>query len=822
MKVLKYLSPVLFIFSSVLFSQPIKSDFKINQENQPSTIFQNSPKVFVKDENRFLITWTDYRHGEGKIYAQWYDGNGNKIGNNFQIAGNHDVVFVNDTTFVAIYTEREYYFFYSIQYFKGKVYSNGIPFNDVLDLGSITIPEEGIIVGTEGSTSYLLHENKLFAFVSNNGFVYRTIVTFPLVETIIDTIETNGKAYKIKSEKLMTNDYALFFFRDSMMFYTDGLYGNFYDQNGQLISTRKIYTYLNNISTLPSYIVTNLQDSTYFIFLLENSLNKLLLIKLDRSGNQLGIINEVPIPVYSTNFETFSDIYISNFKDGKFYVSFYLPTYIEGRKYIVNYLYEFTQNGIFTGNYWLDTTFQTNLTFDKNFLNQGNQNFISGFYQNGDIYEIKLNLFSPISMEKTNDDLIGSNENIALMSQKDANTYFVYYSDEVGWRGKFISSDGNSLSEEKRIDIDNLQFFSDGSAIGLWKKRIDYYAYYAGFVYYDENMNKIKIDTLKSGTNYLLIYDELISYRILDNANILIAYRSDNSNYARLQTKEGIFTKEIVLGPANYSVPKIFKHSTDVYILNFSGKIKLFNSNLDSLSTTYDGNITIYFGNYKYLSHYRILRSFPPFYGIPEDYGIIKTITGDSLGSISFGQSLWYFNIYPINENYFMITYKDYQNFVAKTYTSTGHLARGPVQINQSVSASRKNLTAYHFNDKIYFFWADTRDGNYDIYSAIFNRGTLTSIEENPIDLIDFKLEQNYPNPFNAMTRIKYSIKEEGRVTLKVYDLLGREVALLVDESKRPGIYEVEFKPNDLSSGVYVYQLKQGDRTLSRKLVLLK
>jgi hypothetical protein len=822
MKSLKSFIIILFILPSFLFSQPFKTDFKINQDNQPSTIFQMYPKVFVKDANRFLLTWTDYRRGDEKIYAQWYDGNGNKMGGNFEIAGNYDVVFVNDSTFVAVYTEGEYYPFYSIQYFRGKVYINDIPLNNVLNLGSITIPEEGIIVGTEGSTSNLLYENKLFAFVSNLGFVYRTIVTFPLFETIIDTIETNGKAYKIKSEKLITSDYALFFFKDSMMYNTDGLYGNFYDHNGQLISTRKIYAYSNSLSKLPSYMVTNLQDSTYLILLLENSLNKLLLIKLDRSGNQLGIINEVQVPVYSTNFEAFSDIYVSNFKDGKFYVSFYLPTYIEGRRHIVNYLYEFTQNGIFTGNYWLDTTFQTNLTFEKNFLNQGNQNLISGFFQNYDIYKIKLNLFTPISIEKANDDLIGSNENIALMSQKDANTYFVYYSDELGWRGKFISSDGNSLSEEKRIDVDNLQFFSDGSAIGLWKKRIDYYAYYAGFVYYDANMNKIKIDTLKSGTDNLIIYDELISYRILDNSNILIVYRGANSNYARLQTKEGILIKEIVLGPANYSVPKIFKHSTDVYILNFSGKIKLFNSNLDSLSTTYDGDITIYFGNYKYLSHYRILRSLPPFYGIPEDYGIIKTIMGDSLGSISFGQSLWYFKVYPINENYFMITYKDNQNFVAKTYTSTGNLARGPIQINQSVPASRKNLTAYHFNDKIYFFWADTRDGSYDIYSTIYNRGTLTSIEENPISEIDFRLEQNYPNPFNAMTRIKYSIKDEGRVTLKIYDLLGRETALLVDEIKRPGTYEVEFNANNLSSGVYVYQLKHGDKTLSRKLVLLK
>jgi hypothetical protein len=200
---------------------------------------------------------------------------------------------------------------------------------------------------------------------------------------------------------------------------------------------------------------------------------------------------------------------------------------------------------------------------------------------------------------------------------------------------------------------------------------------------------------------------------------------------------------------------------------------------------------------------------------------VLKTITGDTLKTIQF-TSYPYFNVSPINEKYFMVSYHNYYNFIASTYTASGLLARGPIQINQSVSASRKNLTAYHFNDKVYFLWADTRDGNYDIYCSIFNRGTLTSIEENPLSEIDFRLEQNYPNPFNGITKIKYSIKDEGRVTLKVYDLLGRETALLVDEIKSPGTYEVEFNANNLSSGVYVCQLKQGDKTLSRKLVLLK
>lgn len=87
-----------------------------------------------------------------------------------------------------------------------------------------------------------------------------------------------------------------------------------------------------------------------------------------------------------------------------------------------------------------------------------------------------------------------------------------------------------------------------------------------------------------------------------------------------------------------------------------------------------------------------------------------------------------------------------------------------------------------------------------------------------------YELNQNYPNPFNPLTRIKYSIKDEGFVTLKVFDLLGREIATLVNEAKQPGEYEVEFDASkyELSSGVYLYQLKSGSYTATKKFVCLR
>ena len=85
-----------------------------------------------------------------------------------------------------------------------------------------------------------------------------------------------------------------------------------------------------------------------------------------------------------------------------------------------------------------------------------------------------------------------------------------------------------------------------------------------------------------------------------------------------------------------------------------------------------------------------------------------------------------------------------------------------------------------------------------------------------------YDLSQNYPNPFNPSTTIKYQIPNAGNVTLKVYDILGRDVTTLVDEFKNEGRYEVNFNAGKLASGVYIYTIKSNDFTASKKLMLVK
>jgi len=114
------------------------------------------------------------------------------------------------------------------------------------------------------------------------------------------------------------------------------------------------------------------------------------------------------------------------------------------------------------------------------------------------------------------------------------------------------------------------------------------------------------------------------------------------------------------------------------------------------------------------------------------------------------------------------------------------------------------------------------------MFSSIFEimrlKWTIYFTADKPERVFNFRLEQNYPNPFNPSTIINYTIPNSDvpqNVTLKVYDMLGKVVATLVNKIQPAGNYTAEFSPEGLSSGVYFYTLRNGDKYESRKMMLL-
>ncbi|MBS1493083.1 MAG: T9SS type A sorting domain-containing protein [Bacteroidetes bacterium] len=128
-------------------------------------------------------------------------------------------------------------------------------------------------------------------------------------------------------------------------------------------------------------------------------------------------------------------------------------------------------------------------------------------------------------------------------------------------------------------------------------------------------------------------------------------------------------------------------------------------------------------------------------------------------------------------------------------------------------------------NGEVAITFDPTAARNGDVQSDLFlKRGTvtITSVENTKTIVKDFSLEQNYPNPFNPSTVINFNVPSNTFVKLKVYNSLGKEVELLVNENLSAGSYSVNFNASNLSGGVYFYKLETANYTETKKMILIK
>ena len=189
-------------------------------------------------------------------------------------------------------------------------------------------------------------------------------------------------------------------------------------------------------------------------------------------------------------------------------------------------------------------------------------------------------------------------------------------------------------------------------------------------------------------------------------------------------------------------------------------------------------------------------------------------ITGHSHKSISFVTS-----ILTIGSNIFVGSYGD------GIWRSTNY-GNSWIQINAGLGSGAYYVLSLGMDNQ--YLFAGTSASS--IWRRPLSQVVTDVNEELNIQPEQYSLEQNYPNPFNPSTKIRYSIpsviasetKQSADVTLNVYDVLGNEVATLVNEEKPAGNYEVDFKASQLSSGIYFYKLQAGSFSETKKMTLLR
>ncbi len=135
------------------------------------------------------------------------------------------------------------------------------------------------------------------------------------------------------------------------------------------------------------------------------------------------------------------------------------------------------------------------------------------------------------------------------------------------------------------------------------------------------------------------------------------------------------------------------------------------------------------------------------------------------------------------------------------------------------------NIDITSVGNKLFPVWMDNSSGNYQIWSVPIEILSVGIDDENKVHIpSDFELEQNYPNPFNPNTIIEFNLPVSANVTLKIFDLTGREIATLLDENRDEGNHKINFKADEfgLSSGIYFYKLSANGFNQTKPMMLLK
>lgn len=166
--------------------------------------------------------------------------------------------------------------------------------------------------------------------------------------------------------------------------------------------------------------------------------------------------------------------------------------------------------------------------------------------------------------------------------------------------------------------------------------------------------------------------------------------------------------------------------------------------------------------------------------------------------------------------------YKVYRKLNSGSWTqadSTTGLTWTDNELNFESGENQQTIHAYYY---VKSFNSTSSSNPSNTVDANCGKSREKAKPESNIDQFAYKLEQNYPNPFNPATQINYSLRDDGFVSLKVFDILGREVANLINQNQKSGYHTVNFDASNLPSGVYIYTLKTTGFTSSKKMSLIK
>lgn len=375
-----------------------------------------------------------------------------------------------------------------------------------------------------------------------------------------------------------------------------------------------------------------------------------------------------------------------------------------------------------------------------------------------------------------------------------------------------------------------------------------YYAMGIYYYYYYLSLVSIDSDTLINQNKYYKYHSDWVRYS-----------EEDKKIYVWVDNEDRLYLDMTRIPATSYVQYSIFSPGFNhIYrtVEHLHGNTNLFGTTSNYKGFSFDSSMygAEEWESEKYNENFGMSYFYYGAHNYERENVIIMAILYDSLGNLTYYTNHYkpQISIFPltiVGSNVFDMTFivehhyskaTWYYNFVDSVYMESFYKKDDTTVYNNNISASLVgNTFSYRINTTLdttllkagfalyYRIVAKDKgivketsfapDTGY--YKCVWDFGTGLNYEQH---LTEFDLFQNYPNPFNPVTKIKFQIPKHSNVTLKIFDVLGREVSILLNEEKTAGIYELNFDASNLASGVYYYQLITDGFVRTRKMLVIK
>ncbi|MDZ7764113.1 MAG: T9SS type A sorting domain-containing protein [Melioribacteraceae bacterium] len=457
-----------------------------------------------------------------------------------------------------------------------------------------------------------------------------------------------------------------------------------------------------------------------------------------------------------------------------------------------------------------------------------NENLLIGRIHDKDAYLAALNNFEITGEMKLNDDQTGANQYSSTLRHMGNDNYLVVWRDEVGWKGREIDKANNFISEQINLPNSSVIYSDFGYKFIPYTKGSNNGPRSAGFRVYNDKWDLVDWVLIDTTQGKHLTFQ----LKKLPNKEIISASSHNDTLQLNKYNYEGELIQQKKIPYENdLSSIGIFPVTESTFLVRSNNLGRFYNTDFEKIS---DLEVKFNYGSKFIVGSNKLVtlqQSYNVYYN--ETDILVETFEGDTVALhenvIGWGELV---GLQKIDNNEFILTYKLNGKYWIKVYDNNGTLIRDEVLIETSNENPTRDFAVNFGEDKIRFTWSEARvpGEGFNIYSSIYDKSLITTVESNESNELPTKLvlEQNYPNPFNPSTTIKFIIpivettRQVVSTKLVVYDILGREIKILLNRELQPGEYKIEFDADNLPSGVYFYHLDAGELSKSKKMLLIK